>query len=104
MKITKLSLVAVMAISSAFAGGDIAPVEPVVEAPVVEAAACNSNTTISGKAQAYYYTNDSVDLFDQDSSQLGTAITLDVSHKLFDGVTANFSAVGYANTMSETFA
>ena len=103
MKITKLSLVAVMAISSAFAGGGIAPVEPVVEAPVVEAAACNSNTTISGKAQAYYYSNDSVDLFDQDSSQLGTAITLDVSHTLFDGVTANFSAVGYANTMSATF-
>lgn len=101
MKITKLSLVAVMAMSSAFAGGDIAPVEPVVAAPVVEAAACNSNTTISGKAQAYYYTNDSVDLFDSDSSQLGTAITLDVSHTLFDGVTANFSAIGYANLMSD---
>ena len=103
MKITKLSLVAVMAMSSAFAGGDIAPVEPVVEAPVVEAAACNSNTTINAKAVAYYYSNDSVDLFDQDSSQLGTAITLDVSHKLFDGITANFSAVGYANTMSDNF-
>ena len=30
MKITKLSLVAALAVSSAFAGGDIAPVEPVV--------------------------------------------------------------------------
>ena len=56
MKLTKISLVAVMAINAAFAGGDIAPVEPaVVVAPVVEAAACNSNTTINGKAQLYSY-------------------------------------------------
>ena len=35
MKFTKLSLVAALAVSSAFAGGDIAPVEPAaVEAPV----------------------------------------------------------------------
>ncbi len=35
MKFTKLSLVAALAVSSAFAGGDIAPAEPVVvEAPV----------------------------------------------------------------------
>ena len=46
MKLTKLSLVAALAVSSAFAGGDIAPVEPVVEAPVVEAA---SATTFGGK-------------------------------------------------------
>ena len=100
MKLTKLSLVAALAVSSAFAGGDIAPVEPVVEAPVVEAAACNSNTTISGKAQAYYYTNSSIDLFDQDSSQLGTAVTLDVKHNFTENIAANFSAVGFANTMS----
>jgi len=35
MKLTKLSLVAALAVSTAFAGGDIAPVEPAVEAPVV---------------------------------------------------------------------
>ena len=103
MKITKLSLVAVMAMSSAFAGGDITPEEPVVAVPAIKITACNPNTTINGKAHAYYYTNDSVDLFDSDSSQLGTAITLDVSHKLFDGVTANFSAIGYANLMSDNF-
>ena len=98
---TKLSLVAILAVSAAFAGGDIAPVEPVVEAPVVEAAACNANTTINAKAVAYYYTTDSVDLFDNDSSELGTAVTLDVSHKLYDGITANFSAVGFANIGKE---
>jgi len=40
MKFTKLSLVAALAVSSAFAGGDIAPAEPVVvEAPVAEESA-----------------------------------------------------------------
>jgi len=105
MKITKLSLVAALAMSSAFAGGDIAPVEPVVEmeAPVVEAAACNSNTTINGKAQAYYYSDDSVDLFDTDSSALGLAATLDVTHKFNANIAANFTAVGYANAMSPIY-
>lgn len=103
MKFTKLSLVAALAMSSAFAGGDIAPVEPVVEAPVVEEVACNANTTINGKAQAYYYSDDSVDLFDNESSSLGLAATLDVSHKLFEGVTANFTAVGYTNAISDNY-
>jgi hypothetical protein len=98
MKLTRLSLVTVLAMSTAFAGGNVTPPAEVVEvAPVVEASA----TTISGKAQAYYYTTDGVDLFDADSSALATAVTLDVSHTLFDGVTANFTAVGYVNLMSE---
>jgi len=101
MKFTKLSLVAALAVSSAFAGGDIAPVEPVVETPAVEAVACNSNTTLKSKAQLYYYTDDNTGLFDQDSSNLGAAVTFDVSHKLFDGLTANFTAIGYANLMDE---
>ncbi len=106
MKITKLSLVAAFAMSAAFAGGDIAPVEP-----VVEAAACNADTTINGKAQAYYFTNNAGfsprdnftnrrSMFEADSSDLGLAVTLDVSHKIYDGISANFSAVGYMNTMN----
>jgi len=95
MKLTKLSLVAALAVSSAFAGGDIAPVEPVVETPVVEVAACNARTTISGKAVAYYYTDDSVNLFDADSSSLGGAVTLDVKHNFTDNIAANFTAVGF---------
>ena len=60
MKLTKLSLVAALAVSAAFAGGDIEPVPaPVAEFP---------QTTISGKATAYYYTDDSVDMFDTLSS------------------------------------
>ena len=99
MKFTKLSLIATLAISSAFAGGDIAPVEPVVEAPVVEAA-CNDNTTINGKAVLYSFTTDgygNLDWYNGDSSALGAAVTLDVSHKLTDNVTANVTAVGFTN-------
>ena len=103
MKLTKLSLVAALAVSSAFAGGDIAPVEPVVAAPVVEAAACNSNTTVSGKAQAYYYTTDGVDLFDNESSSLGLAATLNVTHKFTENIAANFTAVGFTNAISDNY-
>ncbi len=100
MKWTKLSLVAALAMSSAFAGGDIAPVEPVVEAPVVEAA---SATTVSGKLTGYYITDDDqvVDDMFGDQSQLAFGATLDVSHKFTDWLTANFSALGYVNTFSE---
>jgi len=94
MKITKLSLVAALAVSAAFAGGDIAPVEPVVAAPVAD---CNKDTTVDGKLQAYYITNDSTDEMFGDHHQLGTAATLNVAHKLFDNITLNFGAVGYLN-------
>jgi len=93
MKFTKLSLIAAIAVSSAFAGGDI---EPVVT-PVVEEVL--SNTTISGKLTGYYYTDDGVDLFDHDSSAFGTAVTLDVTHKFTNNIAMNFSAIGYANLM-----
>jgi len=102
MKMTKLSLVAALAVNTAFAGGDIAPVEPVVEAPasVPAGTACNSKTTINSKAQLYYITSDDAgasDLFKTPTSAAAGAVTFDVSHKLFDSVTANFSAVGYVN-------
>ena len=103
MKLTKLSLVAALAVSSAFAGGDIAPVEPIVETPVVESAACNAKTTIDGKAVAYYYTDDSVDLFDNKSSSLGLAATLNVTHNFTDNIAANFTAVGYTNAISDNY-
>lgn len=95
MKLTKLSLVAVLAVSSAFAGGDIAPVEPVVAAPV------ESMTTINGKLTGYYITDDgssNYDMFDTDGSQLGLAATLDVTHKFTENIAMNFAAVGFLNT------
>ena len=96
MKFTKLSLVAALAVSSAFAGGDIAPVEPGVEAPVVVA---SSATTIAGKLTGYYITDDSGDEMFGDGHQLAFGATLDVSHKFTDWLTANFSALGYINTL-----
>lgn len=104
MKWTKLSLVATLAMSTAFAGGDIAPAEPVVEAPVVEAAACNSNTTIDSKAVLYYYSDDfngDKSIFDKETSSLAAAVTVDVSHKIMDGITANLSGIGYTNLMND---
>jgi len=95
MKLIKLSLAVALATGSAFAGGDI---EPVV-APLVEEVA--SNTTVAGKLTGYYYTNDSVDLFDKRSSQFGTAATLDVTHKFTENIAMNFTAVGFANVMNE---
>jgi len=98
MKITKLSLVAALAVSSAFAGGDIAPVEPVVVvAPVIEA---KSATTISGKASLIYITNDAQsngDMFSKEASESAAAITLDVTHNIFDNVSANFTAIGFTS-------
>ena len=100
MKFTKLSLVAALAVSAAFAGGDIEP----VPAPVVEEF---PQTTISGKITGYYITDDSgkdltptesYDMFDKDWSQLGLAATLDVTHKFTENIAANFGAVGYLNT------
>jgi hypothetical protein len=97
MKFTKLSLIAALAISSAFAGGDIQPVEPVAEAPAAEEA-CNANTTVDGKATLYFMTWDGdYDLFDKESSMLGTAATVNVAHKIMDNVTANITAVGFTN-------
>ena len=103
MKITKLSLVAALAVNAAFAGGDIAPVEPAIKAPVaITSTACNSQTTVNGKAQLYSYTTDAVDFFDKDSSAVAAGVTLNVAHKLSDNITANFTAVGNANFGNKT--
>ncbi|MBD3790174.1 MAG: hypothetical protein IE885_07410 [Campylobacterales bacterium] len=97
MKFTKLSLIAALAASAAIAGGDIAPVEPVVEAPAAESA-----TTIEGKITGYYYTDDMFDEMFGSDHQLALGVTLDVSHKFTDWLTANFSAVGYLNTLEDS--
>ena len=102
MKFTKLSLVAALAVSAAFAGGDI----EAVPAPVAE----YPQTTIGGKLTGYYVTYDQLlsnagnelDMFDGEASQLGLAATLDVSHKFTENIAANFSAVGYMNTNNDS--
>ena len=80
MKFTQLSLIAILAITSGVAS--------------------ESATTVEGKGQVYYYTTDNAgagDLTDKESTHGGAAITLDVSHKITDTITANFSAIGYSH-------
>ena len=95
MKLTRLSLIAALAVSAAFAGGDIEPVPaPVAEFP---------QTSIDGKLTAYYYTDDLTDnMFGTDDSQLGLATTLDVTHRFTESIAMNFSAVGFINTNKQT--
>jgi hypothetical protein len=85
-----------MAITSAFAGGDIAPVEPAVAAPVA------SSTTVDGKLVAYYYADNGADV-NPNTDSLGAAATLNVSHKFNDMFTANFTAVGFSNVSGDDF-
>lgn len=94
MRFTKLSLMATIAVSVAAGGGNIAPVEPVIETP-----ATINTTTISGKLTGYYITDDSSDDIFGDHHQLALGATLEVSHKFADWLSANFSAVGYLNTL-----
>ena len=50
MKLVRMSLAAALAMSAVMAGGDIAPVEPVVETPEVKA----DYGTVFGQARAFY--------------------------------------------------
>jgi len=94
MKFTKLSLVAALAVSSAFAGGDIAPVEPAA-APVVEA---TSPWSFSGDAKLYYTTTDSdtVDLFSKESANGQAAISADIAYAINSNWKVNMGLTGLA--------
>lgn len=81
---TKLSLIAAIAVSTTMV-------------------ATAADTTISGKAQAYVYTTDAGtdNLFSDANNQLGSAVTLDVTHALTDNIKANFSAIGFTSLNSQ---
>ncbi len=96
MKFTKLSLVAAIAVSSAFAGGDIAPVEP---APVVE----TSPWSFSGDAKLYYHaetgrfdarTGDTASIFNQASANGQAAISADVGYAINSNWKVNVGMTG----------
>lgn len=91
MKFTKLSLIAALAVSTAVAGGDIAPV---VEEAVVE----TSPWSFSGDAKLFYSTTDSdtVDLFSQESAMGQAAVSADVSYAFADTWKANVGITGLA--------
>ena len=97
MKFTKLSLVAAIAVSSAFAGGDIAPVEP---APAVEAV---SPWSFSGDAKLYYSastgrfdvkTGQTASIFDQASANGQAAISADVGYAINSNWKINVGMTG----------
>ena len=57
-------------------------------------------TEVKGKGQVYYYTTDNSgagSLFDKESTQSAAAVTLDVTHKISDAITANFTALGHSH-------
>ena len=93
MKFTTLSLVAALAVSSAVAGGDIAPVEP-APAPVAEKSAWEFN----GQAVVYYQTIDAYggsDLFKQGSSVADAGLQLKAVNKdLIGGLGAGITVNG----------
>ncbi len=78
----KTLLLSVVASTMIMAGGDIAPVEPVVEAPVVEEA---SGWEFGGQGVLYYQTRDaadgSTDLFDQVASRANAGAQLRATNK-----------------------
>ncbi len=98
MKSIKQSLAIILTITFLFAGEEITPMSE----PVTKEVDYGSRTSIQSKVQAYYYTfEENTDLFNSDSSQLGTAVTLDVSHKIIDGIVANITAVGFVNLLHD---
>jgi len=91
MKFTKLSLVAALAVSAAFAGGDIEP----VAAPVVE----TSPWEFSGDAKLYYSSTnveDGVSLFDQEGAAGQAALNLDLSYTFASTWKLNMGLTGLA--------
>jgi hypothetical protein len=93
----KTLLLSVVASTMIMAGGDIAPVEPVVEAPVVAEA---SGWDFSGQAVVYYQTleNGNGSLFDQENAKAAAGIQLGAVNKdLFGGIGAGFELSGLSS-------
>jgi len=94
----KTLLLSVVASTMIMAGGSIAPVEPVVEAPAPVAAA--SGWDFSGQAVVYYQTleNGTGSLFDQENAKAAAGIQLSAVNKdLFAGIGAGFELSGLSS-------
>jgi len=90
----KTLLLSVVASTMIMAGGDIAPVEPVVETPAVAVA---SGWDFSGQAVVYYQTRDNAtyDLFEQEASAADAGLQLRAVNKdVFAGVGMGFEVNG----------
>jgi len=82
MKFTKLSLIAALAVTSAFAG----------------------ESTITGDAKLFYGTTDAgeADLFNKNGAYGDAAVSLDYSRDIADGVTLNAGATGITHLVLKT--
>ncbi len=92
MKLTKLSLIAALAVSTAMAGGDIAPVEP---APIVLEEF--PNWEFSGQAVLYYQTIDgwgNKDLFAQEAALANAGLQLNAVGKFDYGLSVGAQLTG----------
>jgi len=97
----KLLILSAAASAVLMAGGDIAPVEPAVAAPVVEQ---SSGWDFSGQAVVYYQTNDAVDLFDQKSSVADFGLQLRAVNKdVFAGIGAGVEVSGLSTLNLENY-
>jgi hypothetical protein len=100
----KTLLLSVVASTMIMAGGDIAPVEPVVEAPVAASA-----WEFSGQGVVYYQTIDSDlmgggSLFDQDNSQADAGIQLKaVNSDVIGGIGMGFAVNGLSTLNLENY-
>jgi len=101
----KTLLLSVVASTMIMAGGDIAPVEPVVETPAVA-----SGWEFGGQAVVYYQTIDSDffyptgGLFDQDSSAADAGIQLRATNSdVIGGIGMGFAVNGLATLNLENF-
>ena len=99
----KTLLLSVVASTMIMAGGDIAPVEPVVETPMVEA----SGWDFSGQAVVYYQTIDTFgadSVFDQVSSVADAGFQLKAVNKdVIGGIGAGVTLNGLATLNLENF-
>lgn len=98
----KTLLLSVVASTMIMAGGDIAPVEPVVEAPVEV-----SGWEFGGQGVLYYQTTDwaaDVDLFDQAGARANAGVQLRAVNKdLFWGIGAGAEVSGLATLNLENY-
>ena len=97
----KTLLLSVVASTMIMAGGDIAPVEPVVEAPAVA-----SGWEFSGQGVVYYQTHGvaDLDLFDQDASAADAGIQAKMTNNdVFAGLGMGFGVNGLSTLNLENY-
>ena len=102
----KTLLLSVVASTMIMAGGDISPVEPVVEVPSPASSMnMNSDWNFAGQGVVYYQTTDNndIDLFDQDASRATAGVQLRATNKnIVAGIGAGVEVSGVSTLNLES--